>query len=97
MGQNPSGLGKDPAPLNLKPRILELGNLGLGKIWQGAGLVDLARRAPPTGAADGLPPLPPTSDFSVCVLGVLDCGFVVLRFVSLGSCRFVQIAPDSCR
>ena len=32
----------------------------------------------------GLPPLPPTSDFLVFVLGDLDCGFVVLWFVSLG-------------
>ena len=49
--------------MNLKPRIWELGNLGLGKIWQGAGSGDLARRAHPTiGAVDGLPPLPLTSD-----------------------------------
>ena len=76
--------------MNLKPRILELVNLGLGTIWQGAGLAGPARRAPPAGgAADGQPPLPPTSDFvsihcCVVCLGLWDCGFMVLwrrRFV----------------
>ena len=37
------------------------------------------------GAADnGLPHLPPTSVFLVCVFGLWVCGFVVLWFVSLG-------------
>ena len=35
--------------------------------------------------------------FLVCVFGVLDCGFVVLCFVSSGVCRFVPIAPDRSR
>ena len=43
-GQHPSGFGKDPGPLNLKPRSLELGNLGFAKLWQGAGLEGPARR-----------------------------------------------------
>ena len=85
MGQNPSGLGKDPAPLNLKPRILELGNLGLGKILQGAGLAGLACRAPPHRGGGGWATAS-SADLIilVCMFGVLDCGFVVLCFVSFG-------------
>ena len=37
-GENPSGFGKDPEPLNLKPRIPALENLGCGKTLQEHGL-----------------------------------------------------------
>ena len=43
----------------------------------------LARRSE-GGGGYGLPPLPPTSDFWL-ESGVLDCEFVDLCFVSLGS------------
>ena len=45
------------------------------------------------GGFYGLLPLPPTSDFLVCVFGGLDCGFVVLWFVYLGCVG----RPDSSR
>ena len=32
--------------------------------------------------------------FLVCVVWVWDCGFAVSCFVSLGACRFIQIAAD---
>ena len=56
------------------------------------------RHKPPlgeTGAAD----LWASADlrFLVCVFGVLDCGFVVLCFVSLGDSMFSQIVADRSR
>ena len=57
---------------------------------------DLARRSE-GGGGYGLPPLPPTSHFLVCVCGLWDSGCVILCFVSLRERRFVQIAPNSCR
>ena len=35
--------------------------------------------------------------FWVCVFGVRDCDFAVLCLMSLGDCRFVQIAADRFR
>ena len=89
--------------MNLKPRIWELRNLGLSKIWQGAGLDGPARRAPLTrGAADGLPPLPPTSDvvficYCVCVFGVAGLWVNGVVCLGVGSvCEFVDVFVCLC-
>ena len=72
-------------------------------IWNALSLASRGRRI------YGIPPLPLTSDFRLACLGiwivsfcfcVLDCGFVVLCFVPLGSVglsRLPQIDPDSAR
>ena len=76
----------------------DVGRGGPGGGFESCKFVDarLARFAPQRRIY-GLPALPPTSDFLVCVFGVLDCGFVILCFVSLGGCGFVQIASDRSR